>query len=76
MKDKNPDSSKETILQIVQQRTFEKIKTIESDVHAKYGYTREIILGAVVKFQSDESFLKRLQEITQQQQHFLRENGL
>ena len=76
VKDKNPDSSKETILQIVQQRTFEKIKTIESNVHAKYGYTREIIQGAVVKFQSDEVFLKRLQEITQQQQHFLRENGL
>lgn len=76
VRDKNPDLSKERILQIVQQQTFEKIKTIESDVHAKYGYAREIIQGAVVNFQSDESFLKRLQEITQQQQQFLRENGL
>ena len=49
---------------------------IEAKIHAKYGYARELIQAAVVKFQTDEKFLKRLQEITQEQQEFLKTNGM
>lgn len=72
----NPHASREGILQVVQQRTADQIKEIEAKIHAKYGYARELIQAAVVKFQTDEKFLKRLQEITQEQQEFLKTNGM
>jgi len=72
----NPHASREGVLQVVQQRSAEQIKEIEAKIHAKYGYERELIQAAVVKFQTDESFLKRLQNITQEQQEFLKTHGM
>ena len=72
----NPHASREGVLQVVQQRTADQIKEIETAIHAKYGFARELIQAAVVKFQTEEIFLKRLQEITQEQQDFLKEHGM